>query len=119
MTDIENLRLNWRDEDGSAQFASPLRTAAAVYIVALETENAGLKTAYDHCVERELSWMVRSDKAEAENERLSWMLHRCMRVSTKYMAEHTGVEWHESDVGEALEHLAEAWTARSEEGGGK
>ena len=34
-------------------------------IAELEAENAGLKTAYDHCVERELSWMVRSDKAEA------------------------------------------------------
>jgi hypothetical protein len=38
LTDIDNLRLNWRDEDGSAQFASPLRTAAALYIVELEAD---------------------------------------------------------------------------------
>jgi len=38
VSDLVNLRENWRDEDGSAMYVSPLRTAAAVYIVALEAE---------------------------------------------------------------------------------
>jgi len=50
-TDIDNLRLNWRDEDGSAQFASPLRTAAAVYIAELEAENGRWKDLYMKAVE--------------------------------------------------------------------
>jgi len=58
-TDIDNLRLNWRDEDGSAQFASPLRTAAAVYIAELEAElgNEDYETL-----------KLRLEKAEAERD---------------------------------------------------
>jgi len=52
-------------EDESAERLERL-TEAEAELAALKAENAGLKTAYDHCVERELSWMVRSDKAEAE-----------------------------------------------------
>ena len=71
MTDIENLRLNWRDEDGSAQFASPLRTAAAVYIAELE---AKLKWAMglNACIEHE-----RAEQAEAELAATMRTLRRC------------------------------------------
>jgi hypothetical protein len=57
---------------------------------------------------------MRDRIAELDDElaALEWKLRHCMEVSTKYMAEHTGVEWHESDIDEALEHLDEAWAER-------
>jgi len=64
MTDIENLRLDWRDEDGSAQFASPLRTAAAVYIAELEADLDVMTKRWLHSNEQAERWSLRHQQAD-------------------------------------------------------
>jgi len=117
MTDIENLRLNWRDEDGSAQFASPLRTAAAVYIVALETENAGYKDGAQRLIESNTRLLKRAEQAEAELAALKsaeLSEHRLAREEAE--AELAALKGRRWDCG--IPSCGAYPKARAEEGGG-
>jgi hypothetical protein len=125
-TDIDNLRLNWRDEDGSAQFASPLRTAVAVYIVALEAENAGYKDGAQRLIESNTRLLKRAEQAEAELAAL-----KCCGNCGNIHAYNAGTDDEFRECPYLREDDAEhdylsigchynpsRWTARAEEGGG-
>jgi chromosome segregation ATPase len=90
-------------------------TCAVARVVALEAELEALKDVAEPIAKRCAAAESELKALKAELAKTRWMLRRCMKVSTQYMAEHMGFEWHESDVGEALEHLAESWAAREEE----